>query len=112
MNKEFLKTLQLIDTGFINEMPPDMLIWDGNYICGKQKVTEFNTKFSTCLICGITEPLIWHHVYTKNTQGKSSTSGKTTISDFLSCLGLVHICPNCHYYIHQLNPFNGKTRLH
>lgn len=110
MNGGKLKALQLIEVGQRDSMPPSIPIWDSKGISGGRKIREFNAKHSTCAICGINEPLIWHHIFTKTIKGKTSTSGTSKPSDFGNLLGLVHICPNCHYYIHQLNPFNVGWR--
>lgn len=96
MRKSTLNTLQLIETGYLDNLPSDMPIWKGT---NKKQV-------NTCAVCGIIEPLIWHHVFSKNVKGKTSTSGKSNSFDFKKLLGVVHICPNCHHLIHQSNPYN------
>ena len=108
--KTKLEALQLLETGHTNAIPSDIPLWDGKWVSGKNKVTEFNNKHSVCAICGINEPLIWHHVFTKNIKGVTSTSVGNLTNYLGQLLGSVHICPNCHYYIHQLNPFNGKQQ--
>ena len=100
-----LNTLQLIEAGMLYELPHNINAYDGNYICGKTKVAEHRIKFNKCETCGILEPLIWHHIYTKTSKGKVSTNGNITLTDFGILLGLTRVCPNCHYYIHQLNPY-------
>jgi len=108
IDKDKLKALQLVEAGYATTIPATIPIWNGEYISGKNKVSKFNAKHAKCTICGINEPLIWHHVFTKSIKGQTSTSGRAKLSDFMELLGLVRICPNCHYYIHQANPFSGK----
>ena len=105
---DILDNLQRIEVGLEQAILPNIPLWDGNYICGKKNVSTFNQINNTCQVCHILEPLIWHHIYTKTVKNKTSTSGTTKRSDFGELLGLVHICPNCHYMIHTLNPYINK----
>ena len=106
MTNDLLINLQRIEVGLETTLRKDIIIWDGNYISGKNKVSNFKEIFNSCQICKISEPLIWHHVYTKNIKYKTSTCGTTKRTDIGNLLGLVKICPNCHYRIHSMNPFN------
>lgn len=105
-NNDILDALQAVEYGLSQSLPDNIRLWDNRPINGQNK-GYFHSVADNCACCKISEPLIWHHVYTKHAPNKESTSGQTTYKDFNNLLGVIRLCPNCHYYIHQGNNYKG-----
>ena len=102
---ELLTLLQKLDAGVYNDIPVE---WREAYGAlkpvhqanGKYQWYDNSQRERGCSVCG-TDIWVFHHVwvYEKRKIYSSYDGGDKRL------IGIVRVCPNCHYRIHTSSPF-------
>ena len=99
MNDNILKILQKIEAGVLYEMPIELREFNHNI-----KRQARKAGISVRVYCGLceTDIAICHHIKIYKRQRKYNGDES---AEFVRIAGAVWICPNCHYRVHNRNPY-------
>lgn len=92
---QIISDLQKIDAGIINGLTPILVD-----IITSVKLHYGYPKNEICAICE-TDLIIEHHIKSYKSQRQRGNDE----SLFDGIIGIIWICPNCHFRIHNKNPY-------
>lgn len=101
MSNIVLEHLQRVEAGLLHEMTPELV----DTICNI-KYKDGTPVEEICTICGA-DIIICHHIKTYKRRRKYNGDESAGFNGFI---GEIWICPNCHYRIHDGNPYFKNSR--
>ncbi|KKM62143.1 hypothetical protein LCGC14_1524580 [marine sediment metagenome] len=99
MNDNILEILQKLEAGVLQEKPVELKEFS-NSIQIKARRTGISVR-SNCGLCDI-NITICHHIKIYKKQRKYNGDES---AGFVKIVGGIWICPNCHYKVHNRNPY-------
>jgi hypothetical protein len=105
--EQLIDDLQRIESGRIQELTPELItVIELRFANNRLLNKEHQHIPNECTICHTDIDLI-HHINSFNTIRTCNGDYRS----FVKTLSIIFICPNCHYRIHNSNPYFTIQKL-